>query len=31
MPMAEANPKPDPNGNASHADAPPLADEPLVP
>jgi ADP-heptose:LPS heptosyltransferase len=31
MPMAEANPKPDLNGNASHADAPPLADEPLVP
>ena len=31
MPMAAANLKPDPNGNASHADAPPLADEPLVP
>jgi lipopolysaccharide heptosyltransferase II len=31
MPMAEAAPNPAANSNARHTDAPPLADEPLVP
>ncbi|HEY2606036.1 MAG TPA: lipopolysaccharide heptosyltransferase II, partial [Paraburkholderia sp.] len=30
MPTAKANPNPHANGNASHTDTPPLADEPLL-